>query len=98
VSWYWHNKQLDRIEDKLDQLLKGQVKEMAAIDDLMTAIVSLTTAITAETADIDAALALIVTPGATPAQIKEATDAISAATANIAAETAKIKLAVPGAP
>ena len=71
---------------------------MAAIDDLMTMIGNLTTAISAETADIQAALALIVTPGATDAQIKTATDAIAAATANITAETAKIKAAVPAAP
>ncbi len=98
MNWSWHNRQLNRIEGKIDQLLKGQVKEMAVVDDLMTAITNLTTAIAAETADIDAALAIIVTPGATAAEVKTATDAITAATANIASETAKIKLAVPGAP
>ena len=71
---------------------------MALIDDLLTAVGTLTTNVAAETADIEAALAVIAGGAASPAQVQSALDAINAANSNITAEMAKIKAAVPSAP
>jgi len=87
-----------RNNDLLKQVLANQEKEMASIDDLNTALANLATAVQSETADINAALAVITTPGATDAQVQAATAAVNTAISNINAGIASIKAVVPSAP
>jgi hypothetical protein len=112
-GWDNHNSRL------LQQLLTGQdilLTEMrhimAAIDDLKAAVASqgtiitdLATAVAAESADIDAAIAVITNPSSTDADVEAAAQAITSSNTSLAAAAqaakdaaAKIKVAVPSAP
>lgn len=59
LSFLWHSKQLDRIEQKLDKLLEGQKTTMDNIVKTQQAIDDLTAAVAAETTAVESAVTLI---------------------------------------
>lgn len=103
--WWFGNK-------LLKQTLANTEKIMAAIDDLKTQVgdlatnvADLSTSVAAETADIEAALAVITNPTASDVDIESAAQGIAASITVLKAQSqaakdaaAKIKAAVPTAP
>jgi hypothetical protein len=75
--------QLDRIEASIAQILKQETINMAAIDDLKSAVVALNTAVTNELTAIGTALS----SNPTAADVETQVSAINALTAKLAAET-----------
>ncbi len=86
---------LERIERKIDSILKRETLLMAAIDDLKTAVAALASAVTDGITEIEALLAKIQNPSSTDADVAAAAAQIASITQSIKDEVAKAMAAAP---
>jgi peptidoglycan hydrolase CwlO-like protein len=98
MPWWWDT-QTDRIERKLDtavfNLLRMEARIMSALTDLQDALDALTTAVGAATAEIEALLAKITTPGTPDADVQAAVTRIKTLVTAINDEVAKAQSSAP---
>jgi hypothetical protein len=86
---------LERIERKVDLILKRESLLMAAIDDLKAAVAALASAVTDGITEIEALLAKISNPASTDADVAAAAAQIASITQSIKDEVAKAMAAAP---